>query len=185
MPDNKSNIIKGAGLVICGLLIAFVPNLISFLFYALGAVIIFLCAVKLIKAIGNGTFDVMFVGCIIGALCGLTVMALPHFIKVQIPLIAGIIFAVTGGSRLFKTLSYAQGSDKKKGIISAAILIIAGIIFIADPLKISSAFRIIIGLIIAALGVLNLIAAYRTKQQNDNIQPDVVNIDSYTVSDDE
>ena len=184
MTDCKSNIVKGAGLIICGLLIGFVPNIVSVIFYFFGLLIIVLCAVRLIKAIANGTFDVMFAGCIFGALTGVIVMSLPHFVKVQVPLIIGIILTVTGASKLIRTLS-ADVQKKTAGIISAAFLVISGLFFMINPLKISGAFRIAIGLAVALIGVFHLYGAYRLKKQNDNIQPDVVNIDSFSVNDDE
>ena len=53
-----------------------------------------------------------------------------------------------------------------------------------NPLKISSAFRVAIGLAVIILGIFNLIAAFRIKQQNENVQPTVVDVESYSVEDD-
>ena len=184
MNENKTYIIKGAGLILCGALIGFVPNIITYLFYGVGLFILLLCAVRLVSSISKGTFNGMFVSCLFGALAGCAVMALPRFIKVQIPLITGIIFTVMGVSRLIRTFGSEYSGNKTAGIITSVFLTFCGIFFMLNPLKISSAFRVAIGLAVIILGIFNLIAAFRIKQQNENVQPTVVDVESYSVEDD-
>lgn len=184
MIDNKSYIFKGAALVVCGLLIGFVPNIITNLFYIVGMVILFFNILRFITAMKNSTLDRELANCIFGALAGFAVMALPRFVKVQVPLIVGVIFVIVGISRLLRTLRSDYGGNKLMSIIGAIVLALVGCFFMINPLKISTAVRVIFGLAVAGLGVFNLVMALRVKQHNDNVEPGVVDVDSYSVSDD-
>ena len=185
MLDNKSHIFKGAAPFLCGLLIAFVPNIISNLFYLIGLAILILCALRFINAMKNDTLHSELTSCIMGVLVGLAVIALPRFVKVQIPLIFGVIFAVVGLSRLLRTLRNDYTGKKMMSLAGAVILLLAGVFFMINPLKISGAVRIIFGLAVAAMGVFNLYVAYTMKKHNDNVEPTVVDVDSFSVRDDQ
>ena len=181
MIDNSGYIFKGIMLTICGIIIAFFPGVITWIFYALGAIIIFGSGCTYVGSLKEG--GEMLFGSLIAAGIGFGIMFLPRILTVQIPLIAGIIFAVVGILRLVKTYSKKYDGNKAVSTVIGILLVLAGIFFIVNPFKVSAVIRIIIGVIMILLGIFDFAVAYTIKQRNDNSQPSVVDIDVNSISD--
>ena len=183
--DNFSYILKGAALAICGVLIAFFPNVITWLFYIVGCIIIAGSVIAFLGSLTGGDTGFMFIGALIGAGIGILIICLPHIIMINIPIIAGIIFGVMGIMRIMKARSDKTLPDKKtQNIVFAVILLVTALIFILNPFKVSTAIRIIIGLVMIALSAFNFYVAYAISQRNQTIQHDVIDVMGHTVDDD-
>ena len=181
MIDNSGYIFKGIMLVLCGIIIAFFPGIITWIFYAVGAIIIFGSGCTYISSLKEG--GGMFFGSLIAAGIGFGIMYLPHILTVKIPLIAGIVFAVVGILRLIKTYSEKYDGNKAVSTVMGILLVLAGIFFIINPFKISTVIRITIGVIMICLGIFNFAVAYAIKQRNENSEPSVIDVDVNSISD--
>ncbi len=183
--DNFSYILKGAALAICGVLIAFFPNVITWLFYIVGGIIIAGSVIAFLGSLTGGDTGFMFIGALIGAGIGIFIIYLPNIIMVNIPVIAGIVFGFIGIMRIMKACSDKTPHDKKtQNIVFAVILLVTALIFIMNPFKVSTAIRIIIGLVMIALSAFNFYVAYAISQRNQTIQPDIIDVTGHTVDDD-
>ncbi len=185
MANNSGFMFKGIILALCGAVIAFFPGVITWVFYAVGIIIIIGSIVTLIKSFGEGS--PMIGGCILGMLIGGGITYLPVLISVKIPLIAGIIFTILGITRLSKTLGKNyEGKNKAVSIALAVLLIIAGLFFVINPLKISNVIRIILGLILIAFSAFSFYTAYTAKKRysgRNSFNSDIIDVNSFSVHD--
>ena len=183
MIDNSSYIFKGIMLTLCGALITFFPGVIAWIFYIIGAVIIVGSAFTFFGSLGEGEGGSMFFGCLVGAAIGFGVMALPRFVTVQIPLIAGIVFTIVGVMRLIKTYGKKYNGNKAVCTASGILLLLAGIFFMLNPFKVSKIVRIILGIFMIGSGIFDFVVAHFITERNNNSQPSVIDVDVNSVSD--
>ena len=73
--SNFNYIMKGITLTLCGLLIAFFPGVISWIFYIIGGIIIAASIISFLASLGDDT-GFMFVSAIIGVAAGLFIIYL-------------------------------------------------------------------------------------------------------------
>lgn len=184
--DNFGYIMKGILLAVSGVLIAFFPNVITWIFYAVGIIIIAGSVFTLIGGLSGGDAGGLFGAAIVGILIGLGVIALPKFIMLKIPVIAGLIFGVMGISRLVKGLSSKTPQDKKTmNIVFAVFLLILAVFLIANPFKASTIVRVVIGIVMICFALFDFYVAHVISQRNKASAPDsVIDVSGYTVNDD-
>ena len=181
--SNFNYIMKGITLTLCGLLIAFFPGVISWIFYIIGGIIIAASIISFLASLGDDT-GFMFVSAIIGVAAGLFIIYLPRIIMVNIPVIAGIIFAIMGIMRLIDGFSNKTLPDKKtQNFVFAVLLIVLALFCIFNPFKVSTFIRIVIGVIMLGMAAFNFYVAYAIKQRNDNSRPEIIDVSGTTVDD--
>lgn len=182
MTKNKYNsITKGIMMIAAGLLIAFFPGIISRVFYIIGAGIICFSIVRLFMGVSSGIERSLIAGNVLGLIIGAVVILLPNFCTTGIPLIAGIIMGISGLERVFTAAEIyrVRGKWQFKAAVGI-LLLIAAAVFIFHPFSVSKWFRIILGLVIIAIGSFNVF----TDLNNPAPEPKIIDIDSYTVADD-
>lgn len=185
MASKSEYITKGILLCLGGIIIAFFPNIISWILYVIGGIIILGSIGTLISTAGEGS--PMLGGSLTGIIIGGVIVYLPNIISVHIPLIAGIVVAVSGVIRLISTLSKNDdGRNNKISIIWAVAMILIGLFFVFNPLKVSSAVRLLIGIFLIGSGIFDFVMAYivdnRIKNESNNpTQPEIIDINSFTV----
>lgn len=180
--DNFSYILKGVILAFSGVLVAFFPGVINWLFYIIGGIIVFACILTFLSSVFGGEGGFMLPAGLAGAALGVGIMVLPRFVTIQIPVIVGIILCVMGAIRLAKGLA---GNDDKKmtDIILGLLFIAGGVVLVMNPFQAGKALRIMSGLIMIGFAVFNFYIAYVIKQRNEAFAPSVIDVDNYTVED--
>jgi len=181
--DNFSYILKGVILAFSGVLVAFFPNVINWLFYIIGGIVVFACILSALSSVFGGEGGFMLPAGLGGAALGIGIILLPRFITIQIPVIVGLILTVMGAIRLTKGITSKEG-NKKVDIILGLLFIAGGVTLLFNPFKAGKALRIMSGLIMIGFAVFNFYVAYVIKQRNDAFVPKIVNVDDYTVEDD-
>lgn len=182
MTKNKYNsLTKGIMMISAGLLIAFFPGIISRIFYIIGAAIICFSIVRLFMGASSGLGKSLIAGNILGVVIGAVIIALPNFCKTGIPLIAGIIMGISGLERVFTSVEIyrVRGKWQFKAAVGI-LLLIAAAVFIFHPFSVSKWFRIVLGLVIIAIGSFNVF----TDLNNPAPEPKIIDVESYTVADD-
>ncbi|MBR4628161.1 MAG: DUF308 domain-containing protein [Ruminococcus sp.] len=176
--DNSGFIAKGLAYLICGVLIGFFPGIISWIFYIIGGIIILSSVLMLITGASSGMDGTLVGGTIAGIIVGVIVLLLPRIISVGIPIAAGIIFIISGVSRLYKSIRAKEdsGNLKTAGIVFGALLTAFGGFLLFNPFKASRIICLIIGLMLIALSVLNFYAAHLLHQRNKNAVPDTIDV---------
>ena len=97
--DNFNYIFKGVLLTVCGVLLAFFPGVINWIFYIIGAIVIIGCVMTLLSSLAGG--DAMLLpSSLAGAAIGVGIMFLPKFVSVQIPVFAGLIYHHRRGTHI-------------------------------------------------------------------------------------
>ena len=131
----------------------------------------------LLGGLGEGMDGSLFGSGIAGIIIGAIVCLLPRLISVGIPIIAGIIFLYSGISRLVSSLKGSKSpTAKKAGIIFGAVLSVFGAFLLFSPFKAGVLVRIIIGVLMIALGVFNFYVAHVAKQRIDNDVPNIIDV---------
>ncbi len=183
--DNFSYILKGVILAFSGVLVAFFPGVINWLFYIVGGIVVFACVLSLLSSVFGGEGAFMFPAGILGAALGVGIMFLPRFISIQIPVIAGLVLAIMGVIRLSRGLK-SDNSDGKKtlNIVLGCIFIVIGCILLFNPFKASKVMRIITGVVMMLFAAFNFYVAYVIKQRNDAYTPKIVDVEDFTIGDD-
>ena len=172
---NSGYIAKGVALAASGIVIAFMPGIISWLFYIIGIIIIASCVLMLFTSLSGGDF--MLPTSIFGILLGAGFMVLPRFLSVTIPLVAGIIFGIMGISRLINASKQEKARDSRIGNgIVGVILLAAAIFLIFDPFKATALARIIIGVMLFLGAAFNFYVAYTIKKRNDGSSSGIIDI---------
>lgn len=185
MAERSDYLVKGVLLVILGIIIAFFPKVISGIFCVIGLIIIIGSVKTLFTSAGQGA--PMIGGSIVGMLIGAFIAALPKFLMIRISLLAGTIFAILGITRLIGTIK--KGSEGRSRIISiawAVVLILGGIFFMINPLRLGNAIRFAIGLILTGFGVFDFIVAKFIKQRysgSTSSSSGIVDVDTFSVHD--
>ena len=174
---HSDYITKGVVLTISGALIGFFPGVISMLFYIIGGIIIVASVIMLLSGFGEGMDGTLFGSGIAGVIVGAIVCLLPRIIEVGIPIIAGIIFIVSGISRLFEALKKDKSpASRKAGLIFGGILSVFGAFLLFSPFKAGAIVRILIGILMIGLGIFNFYVAHVAKQRMDNEVSDILDV---------
>ena len=82
--DNSGFTAKCIILIISGALIAFFPQVITWMFYILGGIIIVSCLFIMLTSMGSGDGSLMSSGSIVGILIGVGIMFLPKILTIGI-----------------------------------------------------------------------------------------------------
>ena len=171
--SNSSYIAKGITLLITGLVIAFFPGVIGWLFYVIGGIIVISCVLLFLTSLSGGDF--MLSTSIFGILIGIGIMALPRFLSVTIPLVAGVVFGIMGITRLISAASKKKSRDLRIGSgIVGAVLLCVGIFLIANPFKATAIARIMIGVVLFIGAAYNFYVAHVINQRNSNTITDII-----------
>ena len=185
--DNSKYIFKGISLLICGVLFAFFPGVLSWIFYVLGGIIIIGSAFTVLGGIGSGDGGGLLPAGIVGVLIGLLVMSLPKIITANISIIAGAALAVIAITQIVKALS----KELTKGLkifqlVFGIMMLVASIFFIFNPFKGGNIIRIIIGVIMIGFAAFNFYVAYVINERNGGVisSGNVIDAHGYEVNDD-
>lgn len=185
--DNSKYIFKGITLLICGVLFAFFPGILSWIFYIIGGAIIIGSAVTVLGGLGSGDGGGLLPAGIGGVLIGLLVIYLPKIISSQMSIITGIILAVIAVTQIVKALSKELTKKMKiLQLIFGIVLLICSIFFIFNPFKGGSIIRIILGLVMIGFAAFNFYVAYVINERNGGVisNNNVVDVNGYEVHDD-
>ncbi len=175
--SNSGFITKGVIYLISGALIAFFPGIISWIFYITGGIIILASIFMLIGGASSGVDGTLLGGSIAGVIIGAIIMLIPRIISVGIPIAAGIIFIISGISRLISSLkSESSQNIKTAGIVFGIVLALFGAFLLFNPFKASRIIRIVIGLMLIVLSVFNFYAAHVVHQRNKDSVPDMIDV---------
>ncbi|MBE6863659.1 MAG: hypothetical protein E7495_03680 [Ruminococcus flavefaciens] len=175
--SNSDYIAKGLTLIISGVLIGFFPNIIAWIFYIIGGIIVLSSVFMLLGGVNSGMDGTLAGSSIAGIIIGVIVLLLPRVISVGIPIVAGIVFifyAISRLSRLFKS-----GEDKNLNKISLGFslaLLAFGIFLLFRPFAAGNLARIIIGIIMILLGVFNFYVAHMINKRNKDSAPDIIDV---------
>lgn len=173
----KTNTAKGMILVVSGIIVAFLPNIISYLFYLIGTAIIIVCVINIIKSLMTAN-PVAVVPNVIGIIFGGAVTSLPHFVQTIIPLTVGLILAFYGLDYAAK--AFMNIGSRIMNIILAVIALGLGCTLIFHLVKAGNAIRIIAGLVMIGAGAYDFISDKNSYNSNGGI----IDVNSYSVKDD-
>lgn len=178
--SNAGYIAKGVLFTLLGIIIAFLPDIITIFFYILGGIIIISCIGTMLSSGGDGVMSGASIG---GIIVGVLVILLPKIIEASVPVIAGILFIVYGLKQLHK----AWKSDKSKDnrVITAVfgfLIIGIGIFLMLNPFDAGKIARTIIGISIILLGAFNFLVAYTIAQRNKNSSSNVIDVSDFNVN---
>jgi len=173
---SSAFITKGIIYLICGVLIAFLPGVIRWIFLITGGLIIAGSILMLITGAGAGLDGSVVGGAIGGIIIGIIVILIPRIIEVGIPIAAGIIFIISGFTRFFKSLK-AEKSDMNTASMVFGILLAAfGGFLLFNPFKASFLIRLSIGLLLIVLAVCSFYASRIARQREKNAIPDTIDV---------
>lgn len=169
--DNSGYIIKGIVLAICGVLFAFFPNVIAWVFYIIGGIIIIGSIGTTLTSLGGGDGGSLAPASAVGVLIGLLIMYLPKVISAHISIIAGIILLIISITQIVKALS----KELTKGLkifqlIFGIALLIGSVFLIFNPFKGGNIIRIIIGLVMIGFALFNFYVAYVINERNGGVK---------------
>lgn len=188
--DNSGFTAKCILLIISGALIAFFPQVITWMFYILGGIIIVSCLFIMLTSMGSGDGSLMSSGSIVGILIGVGIMFLPKILTIGITIVGGCVFLVLGIIRLVKAFNGQNSKDNRTlNVIVGGILLAAAILLLINPFSAASVARVIVGVIMIAYGIFNGYVAHEISKRNaENISssasPDIIDVDSFSVHDD-
>lgn len=172
--------LKGILLLAAGIIVTFLPSALSALFYIAGALIIGFYVVTMIIGKTNGTANVSMTNTIIGIVLGIVVMLFPKLLSFGIPVIVGVVLAISGINGIIKALERKKnGSTWIFNIVAAGVLAIAGVTFIFNPFGTSKTFIKLLGFALIIVGI--VIIALTWYRSNNNSSGGVVDVDDYTV----
>ncbi|MBR5683715.1 MAG: DUF308 domain-containing protein [Ruminococcus sp.] len=182
--DNTGYIIKAILLLVCGILFAFFPGVISWVFYIIGGAIIIGSVFTAISSFGDG--GSLLPAGIVGVLIGLLVIYIPKFIASQMSVIAGIILGVLAVTQIVKALSKELTKGLKiLQLIFGIALLVSSVFLIFNPFKGGKIIRIIIGLVIMGFAAFNFYVAYVISERNGEVieSNNIVDTNAYEVHD--
>ncbi len=182
--DNTGYIIKGILLLICGILFAFFPGVISWVFYIIGGAIIIGSVFTAISSFSDG--GSLLPAGIVGILIGLLVIYIPKFIASQMSVITGIILGILAITQIVKALSKELTKGLKLlQLFFGITLLVSSIFLIFNPFKGGHIIRIIIGLAIIGFAAFNFYVAYVISERNGEVvsSDNIVESNAYEVHD--
>ena len=184
--DNSGYIFKGILLLVSGVLFAFFPGVVSWIFYIIGGIIIIGSIFTFIGGLGSGDAGGLLPTSIAGALIGLFVMYLPRIITSQMSVIAGVIIAVIAITQIIKALSKELTKRMKIFQLIFGVLMLVGSIFlIFNTSDGGNIIRIIIGLVMIGFAAFNFYVAYVINERNGGVisSDGVIDTHGYEVND--
>jgi len=185
--DNTGYIIKGILLAVCGVLFAFFPGVLSWVFYIIGGIIIAGSILTGLSSFGGGDGGSLMPAGIVGVLVGLFVIYIPRFISRKMSVIAGIILAVIAVTQIIKSLSKELTKKLKIfQLIFGIILLISSVFLMFNPFG-GKIIRFIIGLIMLAFAIFNFYVAYVISERNGEVittSNDVIDTSGFEVNND-
>lgn len=182
--DNTGYIIKAILLLVCGVLFAFFPGVISWVFYIIGGAIIIGSVFSALSSLGDG--GSLLPAGIVGVLIGLLVIYIPKFIASQMSVIAGIILGILAVTQIVKALSKELTKGLKiLQLIFGIALLISSVFLIFNPFKGGKIIRIIIGVVIMGFAAFNFYVAYVISERNGEVigSDGIVDTNAYEVND--
>lgn len=185
--DNSGYIFKGILLLVSGVLFAFFPGVVSWIFYIIGGIIIIGSIFTFIGGLGSGDAGGLLPTSIVGAFIGLVVMYLPRIITSQISVIAGAIIAVIAITQIIKALNKELTKRMKIFQLVFSVLMLVGSIFlIFNPFHGGKIIRIIIGLVMIGFAAFNFYVAYVINERNGGVisTDGVIDTHGYEAKDD-
>ena len=184
--DNSNYVFKGILLTVCGVLFAFFPGVLSWIFYIIGGMIIAGSVITVLGGLSSGDGASLLPAGLVGSLIGLLVMYLPKIITAQMSVIAGIILSVAAVTQIVKALSKDFTKGLKLGqLIFGIVLLICSIFLIFNPFKGGNILRIIIGIVMLLFAAFNFYVAYGINQRNASNPSNVIDVTDFTTSDDD
>ena len=182
--DNTGYIIKGILLAVCGVLFAFFPGVISWVFYIIGGTIIIGSLFTALSSLGDG--GSLLPAGVVGVLIGLLVVYIPKFIASQMSVITGIILGILAITQIVKSLSKELTKGLKLlQLIFGIALLVSSVFLIFNPFKGGHIIRIIIGLVIIGFAAFNFYVAYVISERNGEVidSSNIIDSNAYDVHD--
>lgn len=167
--DISGFITKGVIYLICGILIGFLPGVVSWIFYILGGIIIVSSVFMLLGGMSSGSDSTLAGGALAGVIIGAIIMLIPKVLHIGIPIAAGIFFFISGIVRIVKSFKEESAGVKKPSLIFGIFVLLFGCFILAFPYRASTIARIVIGLVLIILGVFNFYVASVAKKRNADI----------------
>ena len=167
--DISGFITKGVIYLVCGILIGFLPGVVSWLFYILGGIIIISSLFMFIGGLNSGPDSTLSSGSLAGIIIGAIIILIPKVLHIGIPIAAGVFFFVNGITRIVKAFKSESECVKKQTLVFGIIVLLFGCFILAFPYRASTIARIIIGLMLIANGVFNFYVASVAKKRNADI----------------
>ena len=184
--DNSGYIFKGILLTVSGVLFAFFPGVLSWIFYIIGGIIIIGSVVTVLGGLGSGDVSSLLPAGAIGVLIGILVMYLPKIITAQMSVIAGIILGIVAITQIVKSLSKDFTKGLKLGqLIFGVVLLVCSMFLMFNPFKGGNIIRIIIGIVMLLFAAFNYYVAYTIKQRNASNPSNIIDVTDFTTSDDD
>lgn len=182
--DNTRYIIKAILLLVCGILFAFFPGVISWVFYIIGGAIIIGSLFTALSSLGDG--GSLLPAGVVGVLIGLLVIYIPKFIASQMSVITGIILGILAITQIVKSLSKELTKGLKLlQLIFGIALLVSSVFLIFNPFKGGHIIRIIIGLVIIGFAAFNFYVAYVISERNGEVidSSNIIDSNAYDVHD--
>lgn len=179
MENNISRFItKGVIYLVCGILIGFLPGVVSWLFYILGGIIIISSLFMFIGGLNSGADSTLASGSLAGIIIGAIIILIPKVLHIGIPIAAGVFFFVSGITRIVKSFKSDSAGVRKPSLVFGIIVLLFGCFILAFPFRASTIARIIIGLMLIALGVFNFYVASVAKKRNADMssESDIIDL---------
>lgn len=174
MKEVSSNYItKGIIFILCGILIGFLPGIVNWIFYIIGGLIVAASVLLLLKSLSGGDGSLVG-GSLVGVIIGAVVMLIPRILHIGIPIAAGIFFIIQGFTKI---VSAVKSDDAKKPkLIFGIILLLFGGFLLGSPWRAGTIVRIIIGLVLIAIGSFYFYVAHVAKQRGDSGSNDIIDV---------
>ena len=173
--------------IISGIVIAFAPQVITWLFYVIGGILIVGSVLGFLGSAASGQGDgTMLAGAFTGALIGAGVMAIPRFTSALVPIIAGLTLGAIGIGLGVKALN----KQKKKGVrITGAVLslmfISAAVVMLFNIAEAAEKMRMAVGIVMILSGVISIVLKITEKNEPAVQDSNVIDVDSFTIHDDD
>ncbi len=177
MNSNKF-IAKGLLLTISGLILVFIPKIITYTLYGICIIIALACIFEIIQGLASGDLRVV-IPCLIGTaiLIGVVIL-LPKIIAFGLGFIGGLIIAMLGISEIVKSIKSDKGLVR--GIIGA-VMLIAGGFCVINPFNAGEFARIIIGVVIILVGIFYLYVARVAASRRNGSTSGIIDVSGYTI----
>ena len=167
--DISGFITKGVIYLICGILIGFLPGVVSWMLYILGGIIIVSSIFMLLGGMSSGTDSTLAGGAVAGIIIGVIIVLIPKVLHIGIPIAAGVFFFISGITRIVKSFKEESDGVKKQSLIFGISILLFGCFILAFPYRAGTIARIIIGLVLIAHSVFNFYVAHVAKKRNADI----------------
>lgn len=181
---NNDRLYLGIFLLLTGIFMTFAMGLISTLLYIGGAALIIYNVFYMAAGITSDKSKIYIPKGVTGIIIGIVMIILPKFIKIGLPVIAGLFFILAGVSGFFNALENFSNDVKRKfsGILSSVLFTVCGLFFISNPATISGwVVKVIsIGFILLGIGIISSVLIRRKKQDTSH---DVIEINDFNIKD--